>query len=188
VRLVYAVLRFRRKPGRRASAGYHGNNALEIVWTLIPAVLMTVISIYSFQVPRTSAAVGDGSWSRSPAGSSPGVLLSSSSLLSELHPRWRDVRFQITSADVILVLDAGIPGGAMHAGQVSELLVRQIARPVPHPLCRTVRAGPCRHGGPVVVEGEPEFWRGWRACVRFADPVEAGRFLFQRYGCSTCHT
>jgi len=49
--LLYAVLRFRRKPGdEREGAPIHGNNTLEIVWTLIPAVIVAVIGIYSYRV------------------------------------------------------------------------------------------------------------------------------------------
>jgi cytochrome c oxidase subunit 2 len=49
--LVYAVLRFRRKPGDdREGLPVHGNNTLEIVWTLIPAVIVAVIGIYSYRV------------------------------------------------------------------------------------------------------------------------------------------
>lgn len=48
--LLYAVLRFRRRPGDEGEgAGYHGNNSLEIVWTLIPAIIVVVIGFTSYQ-------------------------------------------------------------------------------------------------------------------------------------------
>jgi cytochrome c oxidase subunit 2 len=49
--LVYAVLRFRRKPDdEREGLPVHGNNTLEVVWTIIPAIIVAVIGIYSYQV------------------------------------------------------------------------------------------------------------------------------------------
>ncbi|TFH32936.1 MAG: cytochrome c oxidase subunit II, partial [Anaerolineales bacterium] len=49
--LLYAVIRFRRHAGDESEGpAIHGNNTLEIVWTLIPAIIVVVISVYSYQV------------------------------------------------------------------------------------------------------------------------------------------
>jgi cytochrome c oxidase subunit 2 len=49
--LVYAVVCFRRRVGDdREGPAIHGNNTLEVVWTLIPAIIVVVIGIYSFRV------------------------------------------------------------------------------------------------------------------------------------------
>ncbi len=59
--LVVAVVRFRARRGDRSDgAPMHGNTTLEVVWTLIPAVIVLVITIYSFQVwVNTTAARAD---------------------------------------------------------------------------------------------------------------------------------
>ena len=48
--LVYAVWRFReRKDDDRRPVQVHGNNALEITWTIVPAVLLAVITVPMLQ-------------------------------------------------------------------------------------------------------------------------------------------
>ncbi|MCB9449880.1 MAG: cytochrome c oxidase subunit II [Anaerolineaceae bacterium] len=49
--LLYSVIAFRAKPGDTADGPHiHGNTTLEIVWTAIPAVIVTVITILSYNV------------------------------------------------------------------------------------------------------------------------------------------
>ncbi|MBK8025536.1 MAG: cytochrome c oxidase subunit II [Chloroflexi bacterium] len=49
--LVYSIIAYRAKPGDRSDGPpIHGNSTLEIVWTLIPAVIVIILTIYSFQV------------------------------------------------------------------------------------------------------------------------------------------
>ncbi|MDX2213224.1 MAG: cytochrome c oxidase subunit II [Oculatellaceae cyanobacterium bins.114] len=49
--LVFALFKFRRRAGDRTDGPpIHGNLALEIVWTAIPAVVVLVIGVYSFEV------------------------------------------------------------------------------------------------------------------------------------------
>jgi cytochrome c oxidase subunit 2 len=62
--IVYAVFKFRAQPGEDADGPpIHGHTGLEIVWTAVPAVLVTAISIVSAvvlakndHIPRASAA------------------------------------------------------------------------------------------------------------------------------------
>lgn len=52
--LLFAVIRFRRKAGDESEGKpIHGNNTLEVIWTLIPAVVVAVIGIYAYQVLTT---------------------------------------------------------------------------------------------------------------------------------------
>lgn len=52
--LLYTVIRFRRKPGEEGDGKpVHGNNTLEIVWTIIPAIIVAVIGVYAYQVLTT---------------------------------------------------------------------------------------------------------------------------------------
>ena len=44
--LIYAIFRFRRKPGDTAiPAQVHGNTPLEVAWTIAPAVILAVIAV-----------------------------------------------------------------------------------------------------------------------------------------------
>ena len=43
--LVYALWRFRAKPGDPEPAQHHGNTTVEIVWTVIPAIILVFIAI-----------------------------------------------------------------------------------------------------------------------------------------------
>ncbi len=43
--LFYAIFRFREKPGARQPEHVHGNTTLEILWTVIPAVILVVIAV-----------------------------------------------------------------------------------------------------------------------------------------------
>ncbi len=61
--LVYALFRFRRRPGRPGPAQVHGNTRLEIAWTLAPALVLasiavpTVRTIFETQAPPTPDAL-----------------------------------------------------------------------------------------------------------------------------------
>lgn len=49
--LAYSVWRFRAKPGDTSDGAHiHGNNTLELVWTAIPAVIVVILTILSWQV------------------------------------------------------------------------------------------------------------------------------------------
>ncbi len=49
--LVWAVIFYRKREGDDTDGpAIHGNNALEFVWTLIPSIVVFVLTIYSFQV------------------------------------------------------------------------------------------------------------------------------------------
>ena len=56
--LVYSVIRFRAKKGDEITDGppIQGNTTLEFVWTVIPAIIVAVITIYSYQVWTTIRA------------------------------------------------------------------------------------------------------------------------------------
>jgi cytochrome c oxidase subunit 2 len=49
--LVFSIIRFRARAGDRADGiPLHGNTTLELVWTLIPTVIVLVLVVYSYQV------------------------------------------------------------------------------------------------------------------------------------------
>jgi cytochrome c oxidase subunit 2 len=60
--LLYAALRYRRRPGQDLPAQIHGNTPLEITWTIIPTILIlglgiwSVITLFELDRPPASAA------------------------------------------------------------------------------------------------------------------------------------
>src|SRR5256885_411492 len=46
--LVVAGIRFRERPGHQARQ-YHGNNLLELIWTIVPTLMVISFSVLSFQ-------------------------------------------------------------------------------------------------------------------------------------------
>jgi cytochrome c oxidase subunit 2 len=49
--LIVAIFRFRARKGDRTDGvNMHGNTTLEVVWTLIPAAIVLIITVYSYQV------------------------------------------------------------------------------------------------------------------------------------------
>ena len=49
--LLYVIVRYRRRPGDTSDGPpIHGNTALETAWTIMPAVIVTVLAIYSYDV------------------------------------------------------------------------------------------------------------------------------------------
>ncbi|MBA3875041.1 MAG: cytochrome c oxidase subunit II, partial [Anaerolineae bacterium] len=59
--LVFSIWRFRAKPGETGDGvNLHGNTTLEIVWTAIPAVIVFVLTILSWQVFNSMIAPKQG--------------------------------------------------------------------------------------------------------------------------------
>ena len=49
--LLYSVIRFRARKGDNSDGPpIHGNTTLEFTWTVIPAIIVTVLTFYSFTV------------------------------------------------------------------------------------------------------------------------------------------
>lgn len=48
--LVYTIWRYRRRPGQGRPEQVHGNTTLEILWTVIPAVILVLIAVPTVQV------------------------------------------------------------------------------------------------------------------------------------------
>ena len=106
--LLYAVIRFRRRPGRaEMPAQTHGNTPLEIAWTIAPAIVLAVIAvptiIYIFQIAESPDAgalevnVTGHQWWWEFEYPEENVVTA-----NELHvPVNRDIRLNLMSDDVI---------------------------------------------------------------------------------------
>ena len=58
--LVYAIFRFRGKPGDPEPAQVHGNTTIEIVWTVIPALILAAIAVPTVRGIFQSSAIPGG--------------------------------------------------------------------------------------------------------------------------------
>ncbi|MEO7001331.1 MAG: cytochrome c oxidase subunit II, partial [Ktedonobacterales bacterium] len=45
--LLYSIIRFRARPGMPAPRQLHGNNALEIGWTIVPSIILLLVLIFT---------------------------------------------------------------------------------------------------------------------------------------------
>lgn len=59
--LLYITLRFKRKPGDPIPLQTHGNRSLEILWTIIPSVILIVILVPTWQVIYKTANAPENS-------------------------------------------------------------------------------------------------------------------------------
>ncbi len=57
--LLTSLIRHRNRPGRTKAWFIHGNNRLEIFWTIIPAIILTVVSLLSTRVWQSYHAMRD---------------------------------------------------------------------------------------------------------------------------------
>ncbi len=58
--LLYAIFRFRGRPGDPLPAQLHGNTRLEVTWTLVPALILTVILAVTFRTQAVLATPPTG--------------------------------------------------------------------------------------------------------------------------------
>lgn len=196
--LLYAVLRFRARDDDDGDAeAVHGNTSLEVVWTLIPAVIVVVIGVYSFRVLSQVEAPSDDemvvevigrqfSWEfRYPEQDN----LTS----NELHlVVGQPVRFEITSEDVIhsFYVPAFRAKRDATPGQISDLrLTPSLEGRYPIRCAELCGPGHAQMLTEAIVETDQEF-QSWVTAVSSlpSDPIEAGRFLWEKYGCNACHT
>lgn len=193
--LLYSVLRFRRRPGDDGDGlPVHNNRWLEVVWTVIPVIIVLVIGIYSFRVLTDIEAAGPDSivvnvHSRQFSWSFDYPAFGVAS--SDLHlPVGRRVRFLITSDDVIhsfWIPDFRAKRDAT-PGEISQLVITPtLIGSYPIRCAELCGSGHASMGlsSQAVVESQPDF-DAWIAQQRSQsnDPVA----LFKQFGCTGCHT
>ncbi len=195
--LIYAVFRFRAEEGDESDAApIHGNVGLEVVWTLIPAVIVVVIGVYAFRVLSEIEAPSENEMVVEVTGrqftwefSYPEQNLTSGELHLVVD---RPVRFAITSTDVIHSFWIPEFRAKRDAtpGQISDLVVTPNQEGTyPIRCAELCGAGHADMVSQVVVQSEEDF-NAWVEELTSLpeDPVEAGRFVFDKYGCAACHT
>ena len=208
--LVVAGIRFRERPGHQARQ-YHGNNLLELIWTIVPTLMVISFSVLSFQrltlvndvdsgVAMTVKAEGkQWVWNfQYPADA--GFKLSDGTYLTaaeELHvPVGQKVKIELSSKDVIHAFYVPKLGGQKDAvpGRDTSTWIQ-----ADHPgtyigqcieFCGTGHADMLI----TVVAQNPADYATWQvAAVKqanlFNDPAVAkGKQLFTTLACAGCHT
>ena len=192
--MTYSVLHFRARPDDDSDGPpIHGHTKLEIVWTAIPAVLVTAISIVSAIVLAQNSRTGSHplvvkvdavqfAWKFTyPNGKSYGYLM---------LPKGRHVKLDITAEDVI------------HSFWSPELSQKQDAVPGQH---NTLVITPSREGTFPVICTElcglghalmrshvtivsPAKFDAWVKSGGQTAAGPPGLAVFQANGCASCHT
>lgn len=104
--LIFAIIRFRARPGAGLPKQTHGNPRLEIIWTVIPVIIVSIIFAYTIQDMRDVTAEHTGAlqvrvtghrWWWEMQYPDQGITTA-----NELHvPVGRPVDIELVSADVI---------------------------------------------------------------------------------------
>ena len=208
--LVVAGIRFRERPGHQARQ-YHGNNLLELIWTVVPTLMVISFSVLSFQRLAYVNDVDSGAamtikaeakqwvWGfQYPADAkfklSDGKYLTAA---QELHvPAGQKIKIELSAVDVIHAFYVPKLGGQKDAvpGRTTTMWI-QADRPGTY-------AGQCiefcgtGHADMLitVVAQNPADYAAWQdAAVKqanlFNDPAVAqGKQLFTTLACAGCHT
>jgi len=196
--LIYAIINFRAEPGDWSDGPpVHGHTTLEIVWTVIPAVLVTSISIVSAIVLAKNGNAGNNplvvkvtaqqfSWQFTYPNKKTYPILR--------LPVNRPVKLEITATDVVhsfwvpefFQKQDAVPG------QVNSLVItpdklNNAKRPFYPVICTEL----CGLGHALMRSHvdvvEPAAYQAWLAKGSQA-PGSPGLAVFQENGCGGCHT
>lgn len=107
--ILFAVIKFRDRPGREEPKQIHGNTVLEFTWTLIPALILigvaipTVMTIFNLSAKhapnevRVKVVAHQWWWEYHYVGTTPEVVTANELVI----PAGRPVFFDLESADVV---------------------------------------------------------------------------------------
>jgi cytochrome c oxidase subunit 2 len=201
--LLYAVFRFRHREGAPHPKQREGHTALEIAWTLAPALILVFIAVPTvLTIFKTSGHAPEGAirvevighqWWWEYRYPDLGIVTA-----NELHvPVGRPVAVDITSADVIHSWWTPRLGGKRDATPHRHTRLAFTPDSIGAYLGQCVEYCGASHANMrlrTFVESEADF-QAWVAAQAAAAPTPAtgspeaaGRAAFQRYGCIGCHT
>ncbi len=208
--LVVAGIRFRERPGHQARQ-YHGHNLLELIWTVIPTLMVIAFSVLSFQRlayvndidsgnPMTIKADGKQWVWNFQYPSDPQFKLKDGTYLTaaeELHiPAGQKIKIELSATDVIhsfFVPKLGAHKDAVPGRSTSVWM--QADRPGTFTgqcseFCGTGHADMLI----TVIAQNPADYAAWAASAvkqadLFNDPaVATGKQLYTTLACAGCHT
>lgn len=197
--MLYSIVVFRRKEGDEEDGDHiEGNVSLEIIWTLLPLVVVIAFAFKGGQALAEIQRVDPQAMRVNVTGVQwswrfeyPEYGVSSNELVLPVNEQ---VLLKLRSLDVI------------HSFWVPEFRIKQDV--LPGNLVRELRITPSEEGdytvrcaeicgrehaymtAPVVVVSESEFadWVAQKLASVSDDPVESGRALVEEFGCVACHS
>jgi len=214
VAVVYCAIRFRRRAGNERPKQIHGNTALEIGWTLIPAVILAVVAVPTvsliFQLNEDPApnalnvtVVGKQWWWQFDYPASKGSTKVVTA--NELHvPTGREISIDLTACD------ASLPGGCnvIHSFWVPELNGKRDVVPGHNNHTSFTIDKPGTYLGQCaeycglshanmrfrVIAQSPDDFEQWLSeqqdgpAVTLEDSGDAGELFSKTFACTNCHT
>jgi cytochrome c oxidase subunit 2 len=202
--LIYAVIRFRRRPGAEAPHAFHGNTKLEIAWTIAPALVLAVIAVPTLTTiadfakdpgpeALTVRVIGHQWWWEFQYPGQNGAVVA-----DELHiPVNRPIRFELRSADVIHSFWVPQLAGKQDVvpGQNNQISFTAKETGTYRGQCAEFCGAQHANMAFIVVVEEPAAFNDWLqhqtqpAAAAPSDPlVQQGQQLFTSTGCVGCHT
>lgn len=156
--LIFSFFRFRRPKGDKTDAPpIHGNVPLEIVWTAIPAVIVLVIGVYSFNIykemggfdPQAASDTGTVQVAMLPEGDMPTPLIDAQKVSQPKHNhvalgigafpedegRPADLNVDVMALQFAFIFtypDSGITSGELHVPVNKEVQLTIKAQDVLH--------------------------------------------------------
>ncbi|MBX6341296.1 MAG: cytochrome c oxidase subunit II [Thermomicrobiaceae bacterium] len=199
--LIYALIRFRRRPGQPMPSAIHGNTKLEIGWTIMPALILAVIAVPTLTTiadlardpgpdALTVEVVGHQWWWEFKYPDS-GVVTA-----DELHiPANRPIRLVLHSADVIhsfwVPQLAGkqdvVPGHTNHIYFTADTPGKYFGQ------CAEFCGEQHAHMAFRVIVDPPDQFQAWVAQNQKPATIPTGDLakgwdVFKAKGCGGCHT
>jgi len=182
--VLYSVWKFRMRPGEELKDGppIHGNTALEIIWTAIPAMMIFGLVTYAYIVLRDieekpgremTVQVTGQQFAWSYQYKEPGKPTVNTDVL--YIPKGESVRFNIRSTDVIH--DFWVPAFRMKSDAVPGITTHYRITPVRKGSYAVVCAELCGLGHSTMRSTvhvvDPSTFRGWLAQKQAAKPAGA---------------
>ncbi len=197
---LYSIIRFRARPGdNELPKQVHGNTTLEIVWTIIPIILLVFLAIptvhysFAFQAPATAMkvdVVGHQYWWEFDY---PGSKVTTANIVH--IPVNTKINFVLTSADVIHSFWVPELGGKtdLIPGRVNHLLLEASKTGTFYGQCAQLCGPGHAYMKFEVVVQTPAAYQAWVSAMQHptvsvtTSEQKAGMALFKQ-DCSTCHT
>ena len=192
--IFYFMIRYRRRSPDECPRAIEGNVPLEIVWTLVPTVLVAIIFVWSSTLYFENAQAPDGAMEIFVTGKQWMWKIEhpeGQREIDELHiPVGRPVKLTMTSEDVIH--DFFIPAFRVKKdvlpGRYTSIWFEATKTGQYHLFCAQY-CGAFHAGmqGWVIVMPPDEYERWLNGSVSGMTMEASGEKLFQERGCATCH-
>lgn len=192
--VIYLAVRYRRKTKLEKGADLHGNNMLEVAWTIIPLILSMIMFFWATHIFFKYAKPPADALEILVTGKQWMWKLQHSNgkrEINELHvPVGQAVKLTLTSEDVIHSFY--IPAFRIKMDVVPGRYTSTWFEPIKTGRYHLFCAEYCgtQHsemGGSVYVMEAAEYARWLSGGVAQESPTEAGERLFTDLGCVTCH-